>query len=428
MKYSNLLGKTKKTFPQDETSKNAQLLIKSGYIQKEMAGIYAFLPIGLRSLQKVINIIRNEMNKLGGQEILLGSIQNPKVWKLTNRWDDKILDVWFKTRLKNNSTVGLATTHEEPLTNIMLNHIKSYKDLPLYAYQFQTKFRNELRARSGLLRTKEFIMKDLYSFNKNNKSLDKFYEKSKEAYFNVFQRVGLKKQTYLTFASGGSFCKYSHEFQTICKNGEDTIYISKKQKIAVNKEVYNDKTLKDINLKKSELEKKTAIEVGNIFKLGTRFSKALNLKYKSEDGKDKLVVMGSYGIGPARLLATIVEIYHDKKGIRWPISVSPFQVHLIPIGDKNIRSKADNLYNEFMKNNIEILYDDRLDTTPGEKLFDSDLIGIPIRILISNKSLSRDGVEIKLRTESTEEIIEIDKIVDLIKQKIVILQKEVNNI
>lgn len=425
MKYSKLFGKTKKHSPKDETSFNAQLLTKAGFIQKEMAGVYAFLPLGYRSLQKVIQIIREEMNKIGGQEIHLGALQNPEVWKASNRWSDETIDVWFKTKLKNGSEVGLATTHEEPLTKMMLQHIKSYKDLPLYVYQFQTKFRNELRARSGLLRTREFIMKDLYSFNKTSEDLESFYERAKEAYFNVYERSGIGKQTFLTFASGGAFCKYSHEFQTICKNGEDTIYLDRKKRIAVNKEVYNDTVLKDLDLKKKNLEKVNATEVGNIFKLGTRFSEALNLTCINKEGKDINVVMGSYGIGPARLLAAIVELYNDDKGITWPITIAPFQVHLISLGDdSNINSKAEDLHKSLLKENVEVLWDDRSDISAGIKFNDADLIGIPIRIVVSKRSLSRDGVELKLRSEEKESIFELDKVVDVVKQKVELLQKE----
>ena len=252
MKYSNLIGKTSKQVPSGEESRNAQLLIRAGFVQKEMAGVYAFLPLGNIVLQKIIQIIREEMNAIGGQEIHLGSLQNPEVWQKTNRWGDDVIDVWFKTQLATGTEIGLATTHEEPLTQIMTNYINSYKDLPMYAYQFQTKFRNELRARSGLLRTREFIMKDLYSFNKTQEDLDKFYEEAKDAYHKIFERCGIGNETFVCFASGGPFSKYSHEFQTVCENGEDTIYLSKDKKIAVNKEVFTPEVLKDLDLDKND--------------------------------------------------------------------------------------------------------------------------------------------------------------------------------
>ena len=237
MYQSKLFTKTRKEAPKDEVSKNAQLLIKGGFINKEMAGVYSYLPLGLRVLNKVNNIIRDEMNKIGGQEIFLTSLQEKETWEKTNRWSDDVLDIWFKTKLKNNTELGLAFTHEEPLTKLMENHVRSYKDLPVYPYQIQTKFRNETRAKSGIMRCREFLMKDMYSFSKDIAEHEAFYEKAKIAYLNIFNRVGLGDKTYVTFASGGSFSKYSHEFQTLAENGEDTIYLCEKCQVAVNNEI-----------------------------------------------------------------------------------------------------------------------------------------------------------------------------------------------
>ncbi|OGC57164.1 prolyl-tRNA synthetase [candidate division WWE3 bacterium RIFCSPLOWO2_12_FULL_36_10] len=390
MLYSKLIGKTKKQFPKDEESLNAQLLIKAGFIQKEMAGVYVFLPLGLHVLNNIINIVREEMNNIDGQEILLSALQNPEVWKKSGRWDNETLDVWFKTQLKNGSELGLGTTHEEPLANLLSERIQSYKDLPLYVYQFQTKFRNETRARSGLIRTREFIMKDLYSFNKTNEELDEFYETAKDSYVKIFERAGIGDKTFLTFASGGSFSKYSHEFQTICTAGEDTIYLDRNKKIAINKEVYTDEVIKDLGLKKEDLEEVSAVEVGNIFKQGTRFSEPLGLKFTDENGVEKPVVMGAYGIGPSRLMATIVEINHDDKGIIWPKSVSPFNAHLV-----SLNTQADGVYEKLNSAGIEVLFDDRENVTAGEKLSDADLIGITNRIIVSKNT--GDGVELKSR-------------------------------
>jgi prolyl-tRNA synthetase len=400
MRYSELFTKTTKEIPGEEQAINAQLLIKAGFINKVMAGVYEYLPLGLRTLNKIIQIIREEMNAIGGKELFMSSLQNSEVWNKTDRWSDEAIDIWFKSKLKNGSDVGLAVTHEEPLTELMTHHINSYKDLPRYVYQFQTKFRNEIRARSGLLRTREFIMKDLYSFVSGESEMEKFYEQAKEAYTKIFKRVGLGGMTYVTFASGGSFSKFSHEFQTVHSSGEDTIYLSEAKNIAVNKEVYTDEVLKDLGLDKDELKEVRATEVGNIFKLGTKFSEALNLFFTDKEGNKKPVIMGSYGIGPGRVMGTIVEAFSDKKGIVWPEAVAPFLVYLIDLTDK----EGDNAYKELIDAGIEVFYDDRQDKTPGEKFSDADLMGIPYRIVISEKTgrklelKKRDSDNIKLVT------------------------------
>src|SRR3989338_104471 len=318
MRCSQLFTKTSRETPRDEESRNATLLIRGGFIAKEMAGVYVFLPLGLRVLNKVIAIIREEINALGGQEVYLSALQNPAVWQATDRWDDKAVDVWFKTKLLNGNELGLGFTHEEPLTKLMSQYITSYKDLPKFVYQFQTKFRNEVRAKAGLLRTREFVMKDLYSFTADQDGLDQFYERAKQAYVSIFERIGIGQETFVTFASGGGFSKYSHEFQTVCPSGEDTIYVDYKKRIAVNKEVLTDEVLSELNLDRKQLEEVKAIEVENIFKLGTRFSQALGLLYRDATGAQQPVVMGSYGIGPARVMATVAELTSDENGLRWP--------------------------------------------------------------------------------------------------------------
>lgn len=411
MKQSQLFTKTKKNAPKDEVSLNAQLLIRAGYVDKEIAGVYSYLPLGLRTLNKIINIIREEMNAIGGQEIFLTTLQNPDLWKKTNRWDDKILDIWFKTELKSGGKLGLGTTHEEPLANLMKQHINSYKDLPTYVYQFQTKFRNETRTKSGILRLREFIMKDLYSFHTDQKDLDRYYEKAKEAYIKIFNRVGIGEKTYLTYASGGTFSKYSHEFQTLTSAGEDLIYICDKCHIAVNKEIISNLEHKCPECGGSDLHEEKAVEVGNIFKLGTKFSGALDFNYKDENGETKPVVMGCYGIGPQRTMGTITEINNDEKGIIWPEAVAPFKAHLLSIGQNE---KAEEIYDELSKNNIEVLYDDR-DISAGEKFADSDLIGIPYRLVVSQKSIAAKGIELKKRSEKEGKIIGIKEGIDLLK-------------
>jgi len=394
MRQSQLFTKTRKEAPKDEVSKNAQLLIRAGYIHKEMAGIYDLLPLGLRTFEKVVGIIREEMNKIGGAELHMSALQSPELWLKTDRWVPQV-DNWFTTKLKNGAEVGLAFTHEEPITALMKDHISSYQHLPVYAYQFQTKFRNEERAKSGLMRTREFVMKDLYSFSRDEAEHIKFYEQAADAYTKVFERVGLGALTYKTFASGGSFSKYSHEFQTVSEAGEDVIYIDDATKIAINKEVYDDpEVYKTTGINKALLREAKAVEVGNIFTLGTRFSDAIGLTYKNDVGEEVPVFMGSYGIGPARLMATVVECLADDKGIVWPESVAPFRVHVVELSQDNedVTNEAKELYRELTSAGVEVLWDDR-DARAGEKFADSDLLGLPLRVVVSEKTLAAGKFE-----------------------------------
>jgi prolyl-tRNA synthetase len=411
MRQSLLFTKTRKDAPKDEVSKNAQLLIRAGFIHKEMAGVYSYLPLGLRVMNKIVQVIRDEMNALGGQELFLTSLQDKKIWETSGRWDDAVVDIWFKTKLKNDSELGLGFTHEEPLTSLMKEYVRSFRDLPVFTYQFQTKFRNEARAKSGIMRGREFLMKDLYSFARDEKEHNEFYEKAKQGYVNIFEKLGLGDKTYVTFASGGSFSKYSHEFQTITEAGEDSIFVDEKKKIAVNKEVLNEEVLKDLGLKKDDLVEKKAVEVGNIFSLGTKFSDAFELSYVDEKGEKKPVIMGSYGIGPGRVMGTVAEVLSDDKGLVWPVSIAPFAIHLISIEDKagKVRAEADKLYERLTKKGVEVLYDDR-DARAGEKFADSDLIGIPTRIVISEKTLESNSVEVKDRMTGTVEMKNYERI------------------
>jgi prolyl-tRNA synthetase len=414
MRQSTLFTKTRKEAPKDEVSKNAQLLIRAGYIHKEMAGVYSYLPLGLRTLNKVVQIIREEMNSIGGQEITMTALQDKSIWEKTNRWDDTVVDNWFKTKLKNDTEVGLGFTHEEPIARIMTNFVSSYRDLPFYAYQFQNKFRNETRAKSGIMRGREFLMKDLYSFSKDTDQHNEFYEKAKAAYSRVFERVGLGDRTYVTFASGGVFSKFSHEFQTESDAGEDLIYVDEAKGIAVNKEVLTDEVLKDLDLDRGSLVEKKSIEVGNIFSLGTKFSEPLDLTYLDEKGEQKPVVMGSYGIGPGRLMGTIVETLADEKGIVWPAAVAPFKIHLVLLAGKDGKAKeyAENLYSKLTEKGIEVLFDDR-DARAGEKFADSDLIGIPYRVVVSDKTLESGKLEMKERKTGKVEMIDESALFDL---------------
>jgi prolyl-tRNA synthetase len=394
MRQSQLFTKTRKEAPKDEVSKNAQLLIRAGYIHKEMAGIYDLLPLGLRTFEKVVGIIREEMNKIGGAELHMSALQSPELWLKTDRWVPQV-DNWFTTKLKNGAEVGLAFTHEEPITALMKDHISSYQHLPVYAYQFQTKFRNEERAKSGLMRTREFVMKDLYSFSRDEAEHIKFYEQAADAYTKVFERVGLGALTYKTFASGGSFSKYSHEFQTVSEAGEDVIYIDDATKIAINKEVHDDpEVYKTTGINKALLREAKAVEVGNIFTLGTRFSDAIGLTYKNDVGEEVPVFMGSYGIGPARLMATVVECLADDKGIVWPESVAPFRVHVVELSQDNedVTNEAKELYRELTSAGVEVLWDDT-ERRAGEKFADSDLLGLPLRVVVSEKTLAAGKFE-----------------------------------
>ncbi|HEU5121852.1 MAG TPA: aminoacyl--tRNA ligase-related protein [Candidatus Saccharimonadales bacterium] len=404
MRLTQLFTKTSKTIPADEASKNAQLLIQAGFIHKEMAGVYAYLPLGKRVLDNVVQVIREEMNKVGGEELTMTALQSKELWEKSGRWSDDVVDNWFKSKLVTGSEVGLGFTHEEPLTNMMKQFISSYKELPVYPYQFQTKFRNEMRAKSGLMRGREFLMKDLYSFSRDKAEHDVFYEKISEAYVKVYERLGIGNITYKTFASGGTFAKFSHEFQTLSEVGEDTIYVHEGKKLAINEEVYTDEVLAELGVSKEELVEHRAVEVGNIFTLGTRFSEPLELMYTDESGRQQLVFMGSYGIGPSRLVGLLAEHFADDKGLVWPENVAPAKVYLVRIGGEEAIRHADQLYEELCAKGIEVLYDDR-DVRPGEKFADSELMGIPHRVTVSDRLLETNSYEYTPRMSGSTEVL-----------------------
>lgn len=394
MRQSKLFTKTKKEAPSDEVAKNAQLLIRGGYIYKNMAGVYTFLPLGLRVIDKINNIIREEMNAIGSQEMFMPSMQDPELWKKTDRWSDENVDVWFKTNLQVGGEVGLAWTHEEAITDIMRQYVSSYKDLPFAAYHIQTKFRNEMRAKSGIMRTREFWMKDLYSFSATQEQHDEFYNACSDAYHRIYDRIGIGKKTYKTFASGGAFSKFSHEFQTLAEAGEDIVYVNEDKGIALNQEILEEVDLSEFGITRDELEERKSIEVGNIFSLGTKFSEPIGLTFKNEKGENQPVIMGSYGIGPARSMGTVVDLLADDKGIVWPESIAPFKVHLVALNtdDEEISDWANGIYDSMQKRGIEVLFDDR-DIRPGEKFADSDLIGIPYRVVVSKKGKEQGAFE-----------------------------------
>ncbi len=413
MRQSTLFTKTSKTAPSDEVSRNAALLIRAGFVHKEMAGVYAYLPLGLRVLEKIKSIVRDEMNQLGCQELIMTSLQRKELWEKTDRWDDANVDVWFKSKLKNGTEVGFGWSHEEQITEMMKNHLSSYRDVPIAVYQFQTKLRNELRAKSGIMRGREFVMKDLYSYNENEVAHQQFYTAVTQAYLRVFDRVGLGEVTFLTFASGGAFTQFSHEFQTLTDAGEDVIYLHREKKIAINEEVLNDAVLTQLGVERDQLERVKAAEVGNIFSFGSTKSEQLGLYFKDQAGVSKPVILGSYGIGITRLMGVLVEIFSDDRGLVWPKSVAPFQVHLLSLGADE---KAAEVYAALVREGIDVLYDDR-DASVGEKFATADLLGIPCRIAIGKRSLESGLAEVKMRTEETSQMVAFHQLGTLIREQ-----------
>lgn len=419
MRQTKLFTKTRKEAPADEASKNAELLIRAGFVHKEMAGVYSYLPLGLKVLKNIEKIIREEMDAIGGQEVIMTALQRKEVWEKVGRWNDDLVDVWFKTKLKDGGELGLGFTHDEQVVNLLTEYVNSYKDLPLYVYQIQTKFRNELRAKSGVMRGREFVMKDLYSFDTSEEEQDKFYEKVKKAYMKVYARCGIGHRTYITVATGGTFSQYSHEFQTISEAGEDVIFLDEEKNIAVNQEIMTDEELVKLGIERKNLVERKSVEVGNIFKQGTKFTDPFDLKYKDNDGEIKSIYMGGYGIGVTRLLGVIAEILSDDKGLIWPKEVSPFSVHLISAGadDEEVRAKSEELYETLTNAGIETLYDDR-DISAGIKFADSDLIGIPLRVVVGKRTLAEGMIEIKDRREEKSRMIKPEDVLGELKNHV----------
>ena len=407
MKLSQTFVKTLREAPKDEVAKNAQLLIRAGYIHKEMAGVYDYLPLGLRTLENIKQVIREELDKIGAEEMQLTALQNPEPWKKTGRWDSERMDVWFKTELSAGGELGLAPTHEEPITNLLRDYVSSYRNLPVLVYQFQTKFRNELRAKSGIMRTREFLMKDLYSFATDEEAEhQKIYRQVEEAYKRIYHRLGIGEETVETFASGGVFAKYSHEFQTLISVGEDTVFYNADKGVAINKEVMNAEVLRDLGIQESELEERRGAEVGNIFTLKYKYSEPLGLKFQTKEGERQTVFTGCYGIGVSRVLGVIVEKFADEKGLRLPEAVAPYKYHFVAIGERGLE-KAKELYDKYREKD-EILLDDR-DVRFGEKMNDAELMGLPLRVLISDRMLETGEVEVADRMTGEVQRISIDK-------------------
>src|SRR3989338_5839773 len=405
MRLSKLFTKTLRESPTDEEAKNAQFLIRGGFVFKNSAGIYSFLPLGLRVVQKITNIIREEMNAIDGQEMLMQALVEKKYMEPTGRWN---LDVGFFAKGLNDKEASfvLGWSHEEVLTSIASKYVSSYKDLPFAAYQIQTKFRNEPRAKSGLLRGREFMMKDLYSFHASEEDLADYYEKSKSAYSNVFNRCGLK--SYCTLAGGGVFTEnFTHEFQVASDVGEDTIFLCAECGYAENIEISKLKDGSACPKCGGKVVEQKSIEVGNIFKYGPKYSDKLGLNFVDEQGVSRPVISGAYGIGVGRLMATVVETSNDEKGIIWPESIAPYKVHLISLEQNE---EAGKIYDDLQKSGVEVLYDDREGKTAGEKFADADLIGCPVRIVVSKKTLEKDSVELKLRNEKEFKLIKLTEI------------------
>jgi len=407
MKISKLFTKTSKQFPKDEVSISSQLLIRAGYIDKVSAGIYTLLPLGYKSVLKIAQIIREEMEAVGGEEIYMPALIPKQNWVQSGRYDSYD-DALFQVKGADEKEYVLGPTHEEIVTPLAKQFIFSYKDLPKAVFQIQHKFRNELRAKSGVLRTREFLMKDLYSFHADLADLEKYYETMKEAYWKIFECCGIKDQTYLAYASGGSFSKYSHEFQTETEAGEDEIYICKACRNGLNKEILEGE-FKCPECGKTDYEIKKCIEVGNIFKMRDKFSKPFGLTYKDEKGEDKIIEMGCYGIGLPRLLGAIAEVHHDEKGLNWPKSIAPYDCYLISLG-KN--EAAEKIYEKLQKEGIKVLYDNREEVSAGEKFADCDLIGLPYRLVVSEKT--GDKIELRERAQKETKTVGIDEITDLI--------------
>lgn len=411
MKATQLFTKTQKNAPADEVAKNAQLLIRAGFVYKEMAGAYAYLPLGLRVVENIKRIVREEMDAIGSNELIMTSLQRKDIWEQTGRWSDEVVDIWFKTTLQDETEVGLGWSHEEPIVEMMKQYITSYKDLPVSLYQFQTKMRNELRAKSGIMRGREFVMKDMYSFHASTADLEAYYDQAIETYKKIYERLGIGKETYVTFASGGAFTKFSHEFQTICEAGEDVIYLHRGKDIAVNEEVI-DEAVRELGITKDELEPVKTAEVGNIFNFGSQKTDDMGLYYTDQQGKRQSLYIGSYGIGVTRVMGVIAEKMSDEQGLVWPDNIAPFRVYLVQIGD--VSQQAQALYDELGKQGIEVLWDDR-DARPGEKFADADLIGIPHRVVVSQKTIENGVYEYKKRTSKEAEMLTQEQLVERLK-------------
>jgi len=402
MRRSKIFVKTQKLSPKDEPSKNAQLLLRAGFIDKLMAGSYTFLPLGQRVMASIEQIVREEMNKLGAQEISMPLLHPKEVWESTGRWESA-KEVMFQLE-KDGKEFGLSFTHEEVVMDILKKRNISYKDLPVALYQFSHKFRNEPRSRSGLLRGVEFHMKDLYSAHATEEDMRSYYKLVLEAYKTIFNRVGL--ETKVVEAAGGVFTEnYTHEFQVLSEAGEDTVYYCDKCEWAQNKEIAVVKKGDKCPDCSGKVQVSKAIEVANTFPLGTLYAEKMGALYSGKNGETKPFWFASYGIGTSRVMGALVEVFNDKNGIIWPQNVAPFGLHLINLAHDS--GPAEKFYMEAVRQGVEVIYDDRENVSAGEKLTEADLIGVPLRAVISEKTLESKGVELKRRDKDTTEIVEI---------------------
>lgn len=424
MLQSKLFSQISRDFPKDEVSVNARLLMRAGFVDKVMAGVYVYLPLGWRVYKKIEQIIREEMLAVGGQEVFLSVLMPKELWEKTGRWTS-FGEALMKVKDRGGREYVLGPTHEEIIAELVRKNVRTYRDLPKAVFQIQDKFRDEPRAKSGLLRGKEFMMKDLYSFHATRQDLDAYYDQVKKAYFNVFSRCGLK--AFAVEASGGAFTEENvHEFMVKTPAGEDITVLCELCGFAQNKQLGQFRQKKKCPNCGGILKEEKTVEVGNIFKLGTKFSEDIGAYFVDHDGQKRPVIMGCYGIGVSRLVGTIIEVHHDDKGIIWPSSVAPFIAHLIKINhadtktDFKIKKTADKVYQLLIKNGIEVLYDDRQEMSAGEKFFDADLIGIPYRLIVSAKTLQKQSVEIKNRSSKKIEFVSTTKIVNYLKKSAIL--------
>lgn len=422
---SGIFSRTSKDAASDAQSINADLLVRAGYVSKTMAGVYAYLPLGLRVIRNIERIVRQEMDALGAQEVLLPALSPREFWEKTGRWNPEDFDVLFRLPAANNQEYALNPTHEEIITPTVKPFVRSYRDLPFSAYQIQTKFRNELRARSGILRGREFIMKDLYSFHADQADLERFYEQAQASYHRVFERVGLADRTYVTYASGGTFSQYSHEYQVLLPQGEDTIYVSEEaekqgKRIAINTEIYQPGVTACPVTGGKTFRQVQASEAGNIFMLGTKFSAPFGLQYTAKDGSVQRVIMGCYGIGISRLMGIVAEAMADENGLVWPAAIAPATVILTPLAktvEEESFRQAHALGARMAASGIAVLLDDRLDASVGSRLADADLLGIPVRVVVSPNTLAVQQVEVKFRQSGTVRMMTPDACVEHLTQE-----------
>ena len=413
MRVRKLFTKTSKTAPADEVAKNAQLLIRAGFIHKEMAGVYAYLPLGLRVLEKIKAIVREEMNAVDGQEVAMTTLQPRDIWEKTDRWDDAKVDNWFKTKLANGTELGVGLTHEEPIVDAVSDFLRSYKDMPFLVYQIQNKFRNELRAKSGLLRGREFLMKDMYSFSPTQAVHELTYERVVEAYHRVYARLGLGDITYRTYADGGIFTpRFSDEFQTLSDVGEDRIFVDEAKKIAINEEIMTDENLEKLGLTRDNLVERRGVEVGNTFHLESKYTDALGVYFADDSGAQQSIIMGCYGIGVSRLMGVIAEHFSDDKGLVWPVNIAPFAVYLVSIGEQGA-VEAERLYDELTAMGIEVLFDDR-DERPGTKFADAELMGIPYRLTVSDRLVEQNKLELTKRLDGQTSLLTASEVLAIL--------------